>query len=1191
MLIFMMKESSSSGEEEDTTMDIIKQPEESEPPHHQAEMATQTDEKTEADISTQTESECKDDDDATTNNETPGTVTEELALMETATTEEHSEQESAAIIADEPVEEIANEVVTDSQPTEVIIDEVVTRENNEMDENVVYRAEWVEITEEIVVSLINGVEESITTPEEAEPEITTGPESTPKESIIEDEIITEEENKVVEDAAVEESSSLPEEITILEVGADSVEADLESTDNAAVNMSLDPRADEVITEDNDKVTGDVSVDVVLIETTEAQPEPEPNPITPEAEVGDSVNSLEEELDTMVMEAVSEVVSEEPEPTPATQEVPAEEISVTPDELEIPMKTESTHEEVTIDDAVTEENMEDIEDMPVSDQEVTVDEPSGDCANPSEEEPITEVVIEAPSEELEPATTEETPEDSFSPPDGQEMQVEEENVEVAEEVIADEGPEAANEPAEVCAEGEGVPEEEMTNEVMLEAVIEALSQEFEPNPVTPEEPAEDNASPLEEEAVTATVLVPLSGEHECSLTLPDEPAEESVIPPQDETIAEEMMEAVIQALSDDFDAVPESIDEDPSIKEAPAGAEVTEVSTPEEPAEEVIPNKEVEPEENIEVSEDALAQSETTETDEQIPVISEEPVEENASSFKEESTTDLLESIIESVVEAISDKLVINGIVTENIIEASEDVPADVSLVEAIEEPEPSLSVPEEPMEENISPAEVLLDDASMVGVEVMETIDPTEPSPVTSEDLVEESISLPEEEPKPEVAQANEDEVTEEITYETDVSGDVAAAVEEENIEESTATTPDEPVEESVNPPEEESTFGEVAECDDTVIEAVLGGNTGVPENMEEEAIDEAVLEEKNDDACEDVSPDEGSDSCVVTADQSMEGDVTEAEENKVTLEVLMECGVEEIVITEDVAAAVEQEIIKESTATTPDEPVEESVNPPEEESTFGEVAECDDTVTEAVLGGNTGVPENMEEEAIDEAVLEEKNDYACEDVSPDEGSDSCVVTADQSMEGDVTEAEENKVTLEVLMECGVEEIVITEDVAAAVEQEIIKESTATTPDEPVEESVNAPEEESVFGGVAECVETECVDTDTEAISADRETEESVNPTDSSLDLQSTEITVSTSLTFRDEASYVECVEPEELSKTAIAAAEDEQEKMAALLIRLQSACRTVVEESAYRIVSIETSSLEYCVIVTINVALKEAKQ
>lgn len=483
MLIFTIKESGSRGDEA-TAMIIAEHREDSEHVYHKAEAistSTQTERKTQADVSTQT----GDYDDETTSE---GPV-EEVVVMETAATEEDSLNESVVVMAEEVVEETADEEAFDNQTAGIIVEEVVITENN-VYENIVFRAHRVEITDNFEINHIKIWEEESV--DETEPE---NAESNPNESIEEGEIVAEE-NNVEESVPLEIYSSLPQ------VVADCVEVVF-----AAVSELCS--VEEVITEDNDEGAGDMSADEVLIEIAE----PESNAVTPEIGEANSVPSLDGEP---VMEKISEVVCEDSDPTPANQDMPVEELSLSL-VTEIVVKVESAHEGVTADDAPT------VEDGPGKSEDL--------------------IIVGGLSDEL--ISIEELPEDTLNslgdeaqPESIAEVITTDENIEVSEDAIADVGPETVEEaePSPVIVKDNAVE--------TPEAAIEALSQEL--SAITPPEPEVDSDIPLEEEVVAATTYEPLYAERDANLTIPEEPSE---------TVSEEVKEEAIETLSNELEAIP------------------------------------------------------------------------------------------------------------------------------------------------------------------------------------------------------------------------------------------------------------------------------------------------------------------------------------------------------------------------------------------------------------------------------------------------------------------------------------------------------------------------------------------------------------------------------------------------------------------------------------------------------------
>ena len=625
----MIKESGSSGDEFAATVIVAEHREDFEYLRQKAEMSTQTDRRTEADISTQTGEDG--DDDTTTNTE--ATVEEAVAA-----TEEDRLNESV-VIAEEAVEETADEEPRENQTAGIIIEEVVME--NIICENLVFRAERVDVTDNSEITHIENYNPEEERVQETEPEVAAEP-----EFIKEGEAFVEE--NIFEETVTLEISSLPK------VVADCVEAVFaavsESTDFAAVNMS-EPSVDEVITEGNGEGTRDISADVVLIETTEAQT----NVVTPEAEKANGVASLDDEPATTMMEIISEDVCEEPNPPPAHKDVPEREQCVPLVPVVIIMK-EYSYEGVTIDEAVA------VEDVSTMNKEA--------------------IIVEAPSNEL--ITTEEIPQDALNAP-ADEVKPEsipkvitpDEKTEVCKGMTADEEPEETvgkAEPRPVVVKDDA--------EMIPEAAIDALSQYLELCAIAPQQSAVDNGSLFEEELIAATTFVPLSGERQANVTVPGEPIESA---------AKEMNEEA---------------------------------------------------------------------------VISEEPAEE--SPCEEDATTEVLVNILESVVEAISERLV----VTENIIEALADVPQ----MDATGESEHCAALQEEPVVENGSP--------SVVAVE-----EPTDSSHVISEEPLEESVSplVPQE--RVVILKTIEDEITAELIHESNHSHDVVAAIDENSGDSQIATS------------------------------------------------------------------------------------------------------------------------------------------------------------------------------------------------------------------------------------------------------------------------------------------------------------------------------------------------------------------------------------------------------------------
>lgn len=480
-----------------------------------AEKETQTDRKTEAHISTQTGDDDDDDKDDDKGDDTTA-ITEgpmEEVVMVTAATEEDSLNESAVDISEEVVEEPANEKPLDNETAGIIIEEVIIVKNN-VYENMVFRAEMTEVTDN---------SENL-----KKTEIAAEPESNLHKSIIED-VIVAEDNNTEETVPLEVSSSLSK------VVADCVKAVFaavsKSAEFAAVNKS-DPSI-HVFTGDNGEGAGDMSADVVLIETAE----PENNAVASEAGEANGVPSLDKAPVTVVMETISGVVCEEPNPTPAYQDMPVEELSV-PLVTEILVKVESGQKGVSVEDVPA-----------ISEEFIPAEAPSNEL-----------IAIEEPLED-----SLNSPDDEVKPESIPEVITTDENADVGEDVKADVG-------LEPIEEVEPSPIVEDDTDEIPETAIDALSLECELCAITPCEPAVNKGLPVGEEVITATTFVPLSGEQEARLTGPEEPIV---------TTAEKMNEEAIEAFSNEMQAVTEGVEEETTAQESSTGGEVKGVGSFEE----------------------------------------------------------------------------------------------------------------------------------------------------------------------------------------------------------------------------------------------------------------------------------------------------------------------------------------------------------------------------------------------------------------------------------------------------------------------------------------------------------------------------------------------------------------------------------------------------------------------------------
>ncbi|XP_034058463.1 breast carcinoma-amplified sequence 1 isoform X2 [Gymnodraco acuticeps] len=412
---------------------------------------------------------------------------------------------------------------------------------------------------------------------------------------------------------------------------------------------------------------------------------------------ENVEPVHEEVTADYAPAVEDV------PEICEQEVHAVlELSVPPVTVII-VNVESHHEEISANGVIAVENVQEIC------GQVVLDDEWDRC--PEEEV----IIVEAPS--IERITFEELPDEKLCSHDDEDMLgyileviARDMNAEVGEDVSTDLGPEQVEETE---------PSHVQDDDMIMAAAIETLSLEFECFSITSQESLDDSADHVEEEMITATSYLHLSGEQVAGLVTPEEP------------VTEMTNKEAIEALSNEMEAVPESVEEHTT------GGQVTGEDSSEE---------------TMEQSDDVLAQAVTPE---QIPV---EQVEETPSPLDEDATQELLRNTPEAVFEDISGLLE----VPENIVEE----PADVPPMDATEESEPCVSDQEELVEENIVLAEMLIDSTHVV-----------------SEMSLEGNASLPEQQRKGNVLvvllETIEDEVTEEIMQETDHSGPSLSAEEE----------------------------------------------------------------------------------------------------------------------------------------------------------------------------------------------------------------------------------------------------------------------------------------------------------------------------------------------------------------------------------------------------------------------------
>ncbi|KAG7221638.1 hypothetical protein INR49_006780 [Caranx melampygus] len=1184
------KELNSNGDEAFIAV-IAEHQEEFEHPHQKAERSTQTDRKSEANISTQT----GDDDNTAVISE----VTDEgFVIIVPANTEEDALNESV-VVAEEAAEQMTNKELSDNQTVGIINEDVVVTEN------ALFRAERVEITDYFEIHHCTPEEEkSISGHDETDPEIPTEPEG---ETV-------EEGNDSNETVPLEISSSLPK------VVADCIEAVFVS----------EPTVDEVIIEDISGGAEDVSADAS---------EPGPKDFTPEAGEENDIPSLEGESVMVVIETV-----EEPNPTPETQDASDEDPPA-------PLETEILIQEATANEEVTAASADDVPEISQQDELIpgTDDEPSEKCDNCPEEEIVVE---ESPDGEVEP---EPIPEDTTTT---------DETAETGEDVTSDEKPETAEKsdatPA-IVIEGD---------EVIPEAAINMLSQEFELAASIPEEPAPDGGSPLVEEVIAATVFVPLSGEQEISFTIPEEP-EETTTDTKDETVAEEMNEEAIEALSKEFETVPGSAEDDAPVQESSA-EEVTVEVVSEEPVEDMDraeekaevsedvltqtenvempeqitliteepePSAEVEvtevliseepvedsdtAEEKTEEPEDVLAQTESTETPEQIPLISEEPEsctervkdETVVGEMNEEAIETLSqesETVPESVEEetavqessvtgevpevAIFEEPVEDTDMTEEKVEASEDVltqteniemPEQITLI--AEEPEPSAEVEvisEEPVEdtdvadektevpEDETPEQVLViseEPESSTDVEVTEVV--ISEVPLEIDDMAEEKTEVSE-------VVVEQTESTETAEQTLLISEEPESCTEGEVKDETVAREMNEEAIEALS--KEFETVAESVEEDTAVQESSVAGEVPEVAIFEEPVEDTDMTEEKveeSEDVLTQTENIEMPEQITVIAEEpepSTEVEVTEVVISEVPLEDT-DMAEEKTEVSDVVVEQTESTETPEQIPLISEEPAEASPNPCEEDVTPEVLETTLESVVEVILE-KLEVIENTAEEPEDVQV----------DVPPmetKEESEPCVSAQEEentvlaeTLLGDPDEDDPPVVEAEVLesvepASTNPDESEALEVIPEASEVETTEENTkADILDQLVAESLEGILETIVEDIIAEEAERNLVTSEepgleiipkevTERIE-EKKNESSVSTTNSTLDSHSAETGEDTSISSTD---------------------------LGALIDKLQSECESVVEESMYGLGALEISSLGYTITETAN--LKQESQ
>ncbi|CAB1414122.1 unnamed protein product [Pleuronectes platessa] len=781
-------------------------------------------------------------------------------------------------------------------------------------------------------------------------------------------------------SAEDESFNAPEE-TELEIATEP-ESDPNRSVTERKKMKL---LDEAITEENAEEAGDVSAGVELIGTPEPQEE-------------NGAPSLYEEILTA---AVAPETSDQDKPSPV------------------------------IDDEASEK---------CGEEEITTVEVSPSELIPTEELPEDETpeIINAEISEG-PETVDESEPSPAVVPGGDEV-----IPEAAIDLLARQFVVTVTIHQEPAAHHENLVEEE----VIPEAAIDLLAQLFAVTVTSPQEPEADHENLVEEEVITATVFKPLSAEHELNEeaiealsneldAVPESPEEETAVQESateeeiagfnasEEPEAESNVEEEKPDVPEDVPAQTENIqtpelllltseepaEEEPRACEEDATTEVLE-KTLEAVVEAVLEKLEV-TEKIVEEIVEVLAQNESTESPEQIISISEKPAQENPRPSEEDATTQMLENTLESVVEAVSELLEVREKlvqeseevlaqtesigtseqiplisvepteadlekleVTEKVVQESEDV---LAQTESIETPEQILLISLEPTEAVLEKHEVtenIVEEPEDVSVTPVEAPEESEPSYSVHEEE-EEKVVIDEEAPpagadlsespaKPEVlvviSDTTEDEVAQEIIPESATEEEIAVfnASEEPEAESNVE-------EEKPDVPEDVTSQTESIETPEQILLISLEPTEAV---LEKHEVTENIVEEPEDVS---VTPVEA------TEESEPSYSVHEEEEEKVVIdeEAPPEKTVEEIV---DVLAQNESTEIPEQCISISEEPAQENQTnnsaevPVEKEA----VAEC----VEAVL-------ETIEEELIEEEATETSEEVAPESDSTESSADS----------------------------------------------------------------------------------------------------------------------------------------------------------------------------------------------------------
>ena len=541
MLIFTIKDSGTCTKE--ATTDIISPPMELEP--HYTEIATQTEKIFEEDAFTQTE-------DNFTEILYPEAATkEELYFFVKEHLEVVMEEESEFLISDEPVsKEIATENRMDIQTSLTVFCEEVILESNELQEKVVHGAQRMEVSEEleVVVDQVTNVLEMKNTE--------------PVQGYATKESIVEEGDSLSKDALAEVApSKLPEN------------TDCASTNDIPVKMSAEAIAHKVLIGCKTEETETVHIQESESEAKQTAPgfatefsteeaieysilKTEVDHSTLRVVVTDSDCSLGNLPVIHMMENISDILHAIPEPT-VTQGL-AGEIHVPAGQHKTPIK-ESIPIEVVIH-----ENVE---------TEILVDWNNPSEGNNPEEETLAEmsvVDIDVPSQIWEPFVRDDKDQEFQTQPESFLKRPLTESITIKGREFAKHGLPDKSFP--MTEQEEYTPgiyafntnNQRLNAEVVPESAIYSLIQYF------AEPSVEDNASCLQvvEETISATHVMPLFWDNKHSAIFNGDPLLDNDISPKEESVAEKVLEAAIDAMSNELIIVTESSDEQSSTNEPP-----------------------------------------------------------------------------------------------------------------------------------------------------------------------------------------------------------------------------------------------------------------------------------------------------------------------------------------------------------------------------------------------------------------------------------------------------------------------------------------------------------------------------------------------------------------------------------------------------------------------------------------------